>query len=208
MKIGIKKYKKFPIYSIPTDFLFAWTEQLPIFFFNTNFNTQVIGHFNYGKRMVSLPISFITSAVGQVFSQKAAEQYNEKGECKLLFVNTLKMLSLPTLPFFIILFLFAPEIFGFVFGEEWSIAGNYVQILTPMFFLKSVVSPLSYMFIIKNKQDEDLIIHICAFILIACSFYIGYRLETSIQTILCMFSLSYSLIYLYTLYRSFYFSKR
>ena len=153
MFAGIKKYKKFPLFSIPTEFLYGWTDQLPIYFFNAYASTTVIGHFNYGKRMVSLPISLITSAVGRVFAQKAAEQYNETGECKKLFIDTFKMLALPILPLFIVLGIFAPSIFGFVFGAEWDTAGKYVQFLIPMFYLKAIVSPLSYMYIIKGKQD-------------------------------------------------------
>jgi O-antigen/teichoic acid export membrane protein len=204
---GIKKYKKFPIFSIPTEFLYGWTDQLPIYFFNAYASTTVIGHFNYGKRMVSLPISLVTGAVGRVFSQRAAEQYNETGECKKIFVDTLKMLALPILPFFIVLGIFAPAIFDFVFGNEWRTAGEYVLYLIPMFYLKAVVSPLSYMYIIKHKQDEDMILHIVSFVLVASSFYLGYVLKSEVSTILSFFSFSYCLIYIYTLIRSYQFSK-
>ncbi|MGB0887726.1 MAG: oligosaccharide flippase family protein, partial [Vicingaceae bacterium] len=203
----IIKFKKFPLYTIPTEFLFGWTNQLPIYFFNSYFNTTVIGHFNYGKRMVSLPISFITGAVGNVFAQKAAEQYNKTGECRNIFINTFKMLALPILPFFIILGIFAPTLFSFIFGSEWLTAGTYVQILTPMFYLKAIVSPLSYMYIIKNKQDEDMVLHIVSFAIIAFSFFVGYQLNSDINTILIFFSFSYCLIYIYTIIRSYQFSK-
>jgi len=204
---GIKKYKKFPLFSIPTEFLYGWTDQLPIYFFNTYASTTVIGHFNYGKRMVSLPITLVTGAVGRVFSQKAAEHYNNTGECKKVFMDTLKMLAFPILPFFVILGIFAPDIFGFVFGNKWITAGEYVQILLPMFYLKAVVSPLSYMFIIKGKQDEDMILHIVSFVLVAFSFYLGYLLKSEVNTTLSFFSFSYCLIYIYTLIRSYQFSK-
>jgi len=206
LKFVIKKYKKFPIFSIPTEFLYGWTDQLPVYFFNSYGSTTIIGHFNYGKRMVSLPISFITAAVGNVFAQKAAEQYSETGECEKLFIDTLKILSLSILPFFILLGFFAPVIFGFVFGSEWRRAGEFVQILIPMFYLKAIVSPLSYMYIIKNKQDEDLILHLISFGLVAFSFYISYLLKSDIKTILYMFTFSYCLIYIVYLYRSYKFS--
>ena len=203
----IIKFKKFPLFTIPTEFLFGWTNQLPVYFFNAYFNTAVIGHFNYGRRMVSLPISLITGAVGNVFAQKAADQFNKTGECQKIFNNTFKMLALLLLPFFIILSIFAPTIFSFVFGKEWLIAGSYVQILSPMFYLKAIVSPLSYMYIIKNKQDEDMVLHIISFIIIAFSFYLGYQLKSDINTILFFFSFSYCLIYIYTIIRSYQFSK-
>ncbi len=208
IKNGMLKYKKFPLFSIPTEFLYGWTDQLPIYFFNAFYNTSVIGHYNYGKRMVSLPISFITGAVGNVFAQKAAEQVNETGECRKLFINTFKMMALPILPFFVLLAFFSPIIFGFVFGKEWTTAGEYVQILIPMFYLKAIVSPLSYMYVIKNKQDEDMILHIISFALVASSFYIGYVLKSNIKTILFLFSLSYCLIYITYLFRCYHFSKK
>ncbi len=207
IKATILKFKKFPLFTIPTEFLYGWTSQLPIYFFSVYFNTTVIGHFNYGKRMVSLPISLITGAVGNVFAQKAADQFNNTGECEKIFKNTFKMLALPLLPFFIILGIFAPNIFSFVFGAEWLIAGTYVQILAPMFYLKAIVSPLSYMYIIKNKQDEDMFLHIISFVLVAFSFYLGNLLKREVNTILIFFSFSYCLIYIYTIIRSYQFSK-
>lgn len=206
LKKVLIRYKKFPIYSIPTEFLFGWTDQMPIYFFNSFFNTAVVGNFNYGKRMVSLPISFITSSVGNVFAQKAAEEVNKNGECKKLFISTLKMLALPILPIFIILAIFAPFIFSFVFGNKWTSAGEYVQILIPMFYLKAIVSPLSYMFIIRHKQNEDLILHIISFLFVAFSFYISYIFSYNIKTTLSLFSFSYCLIYIIYFCKSYLFS--
>ena len=37
---------------------------------------------------------------------------------------------------FAMFFFIAPDFIRFIFGEEWSLAGKYAQILTPMFFLQ------------------------------------------------------------------------
>lgn len=208
IKDTLKIYKKFPIFSIPTEFLFSWTEQLPIYYFSYKFNLNVIGYFNYGKKTISLPISLVTSAIGRVFAQNAAEQYNKTGECQTIFIKTFKLLALPSLPFFIILVIYAPDIFHFIFGKDWVIAGEYVQILSPMFYLKSFVSPLSYMYIIKQRQGEDLIIHIVSFLLICFSFFISYLNKYDIFSTIGLFSFSYCFIYIYTLIRSYVFAKK
>ena len=71
---------------------------------------------------------------------------------------------------FTILGIFAPEIFAFVFGENWKVAGEFAQIMTPMFFLNFIVNPLSYTFFIAQKQKLNLI-------LTMISIYIGLQFK-------------------------------
>lgn len=206
MRFLLLKYKKFPIYSLPSEFLFTWTSQLPIYIFSKFFTSKVVGLFNYGSRMTALPVSFLTKAIGQVFAQKAAENFQKNGNCKDIYISTLKLLISVLFFPFLILTIWGPTIFEFVFGAEWREAGVYVQILSFMYFLRSITSPLSYMFIIRNKQNEDFILHIITFIFVGSSLLMGYFMFNDIKIMLSLFAISYSIIYIYYLFRSYKFS--
>ena len=54
--------------------------------------------------------------------------------------------------------IFAPEIFGFIFGEKWIEAGRYAQIILPWIFMVSLVMPLSFIPDLYKKQRVAMII--------------------------------------------------
>ena len=55
------------------------------------------------------------------------------------------------LPISLILFFCSEYIFSLIFGESWVMAGLYVKYLTPAFFIRFIVSPLSPVLLVKNK---------------------------------------------------------
>jgi O-antigen/teichoic acid export membrane protein len=58
------------------------------------------------------------------------------------------------------IYLFAEQIFTFVFGNKWTEAGQVASVLAPWLFLNFISSPLSPIFIIINKQEIMLIFSI------------------------------------------------
>lgn len=203
-----KTYINFPKYSLPADFINNFTNQIPVFMINNFGSVSSVGNFNMSNRILGLPIGFVSNAFGEVFRQKAANDYNTKGSCREVFVKTFKTLSLISIvPFGIIMF-FGPSIFAFALGEKWRIAGIYSQIMGIMFFFRFTVSPLTYVYIIANKQKEDFYLHFLFLLVSYLSFFIGYRLTNSIEYALFIYAVLYSLIYCVYLMRSYQFSNK
>lgn len=203
----VKKYRSFAVYSMPSEFINNFINQLPIMLLGRYYNATVIGHYNLSGRILGMPIQLVSSAIGEVFRQKAAHEYNTNGNCQSVFRRTFITSSLLSLFPFLILFLFGPWLFTFFFGEKWTEAGIFSQILAPLFLLRFVVSPLSYMFIIAGKQREDMWVHISVVFLIVATFVISKTLTSDYYITLICYSAVYSLTYFYYLYRSYQFSK-
>lgn len=201
------KYINFPKYSLPADFINNFTNQIPLLMLNTYGSIAAVGYFNMGNRILGLPIGFISSAFGEVFRQKAAQDYNEQGNCISVFIKTFKILSLFSIVPFTILILFGPEIFAFILGEKWREAGVYAQIMGIMFFFRFTVSPLTYLYIIANKQKENFYLHFLFFIISYLAFFLGYQVFHSTKTSILIYSILYSAIYCLYLIRSFHFSR-
>lgn len=207
MKLLLNKHYKFPMYSLPTEFLFNWTTNLPVYFMSLFYNQTIIGWFNYGRRMTTIPVTFITKSVGLVFAQQATEEYNIKKNCTNTYKKTLKSLAIILAPPFLLLLFFGPIIFEIVFGSNWRVAGEYVQILSIMFYIRAITSPLTYIFTITNRQNEDFWLHVISLVIISISLYFSSLIFKDIKLVLILYSLTYSLIYLYYLYRSYILSK-
>ena len=205
-KQSIISNKQFPIYGLPSEFINRLTIQLPVFMLSKFTNPGLVGIYNLCVRMLGLPIQLIGGAIGEVFKQKITESMSTTGGYKQVFLQTFKvLLGLSVIPTLVIV-VFGPDLFAFVFGETWRNSGEFARILILMFALKFIVSPLSFSFILSKKLKEDFYWH-CWMLLSNCViFYLGFSLLDDYMVTITLFSINFSFIYLVYGYRSFKFS--
>jgi len=200
------KHKKFPLFSVPSNFLSSFTNQLPVYILSQLTNLNYVGSFNYSIRMLGIPSSFISQSITEVFRKRASDDYQKNKNALHVFKNTFKLLFFLSFIPFAIIFIWGPEIFTFVFGKNWTEAGEFSRILSLMYFFKFTVSPLSYMYIITGHQKEDLIMHLLIFFFIGSSMLLGFYIYNSVTVMILFFSISYSIIYLFYFIRSYQFA--
>lgn len=201
------EYIQFPKFLVFSGFLNVASGQSPIILINKFFTSTYSGYYSLTLRVIAGPMGIIARAIGDVFRQEASEVFSSNGDCTDLFKGTLKKLLLISVLPFSIFYLIADELFVFVFGEAWAVAGVFAKILTPMFFFQFISSPLSSMYIIANKQREDLYLQIAIFSSAVGSFLLGVYFNQGIEVSLILFSSFYSLIYLINIYITYQFSK-
>lgn len=190
-----KKYLNFPKYLIVAHGFNTASSQMPVMLLGALFNSATAGFYTLTQRVMGAPITLVAGALSDVFRQEASHAYALHGNCKAIYKKTLKRLMLIAAIPFLVFFFIAPSLFSFVFGEDWCIAGEYAQILTPMFFLKFVTSPISQIAVIAQQQKIDLWWQIALFVLVVVTFLVGNLLENPAHTLL-IFSGIYSLMYL------------
>lgn len=199
------KHKQFRLYTLPTEFINVLVNQLPQLILGRLTNASTVGYYALSNRMLGLPAQVIASSVGEVFRKRAAEDYHKSGSCRPIVLKTTKWLALFSAPFFILLFAFGPQLFNWVFGEQWIIAGEFSRLMMVMFFAQFISSPISYVFFIANKQKEDLYIHLLIILISFGSFYAGHLFFHSAQAMLLLYALGYALIYAVYLILSYYY---
>ncbi len=203
----LKKYKNFPLFTLPAEFINIVSNRLPIFVIGKYFGAGILGNYALMERVLSTPVSLIGSAVLDVFKQKASADYAKFGNCKEIYVKTFKSLVLLSIGPFILLFFLSPIVFKFIFGDEWFMAGDFAQIMAVLFFIRFTASPLSYMFNIAEKQQYDMYWQIALFICTVLSFYIGIYYHNSVKLALIYFTAAYSILYIINIYISYTFAK-
>jgi O-antigen/teichoic acid export membrane protein len=207
MKAMAKRYVQFPKFNVVSGFFEKGAGQIPVILLSSFFGASVTGFFSLSQRIIAAPGSLIGVSVGDVFRQHASIEFKENGNCHVTFLKLFRLLLIIAAVPFTVILLFSPFLFSFVFGAEWRIAGEYAQIMTVMFFLSFVVSPLSNMFIIAEKQNIDLIIQIILFSLVTLSFISGYKIFNHPKTALALYTIVYSIKYCVEFYLSMQFSK-
>jgi O-antigen/teichoic acid export membrane protein len=133
--------RDFPKFTMPRAVLLSMTEAAPPLLLAMYFNTAVAGAYWLASRVCQLPIVFLGDAVRQVFYERAAAQFNRR-EALLAFLTMSTIgLAIFIIAPFAIMILYAPELYAFVFGEEWVRAGIYCQWLIMPWLLNFVCTP-------------------------------------------------------------------
>ncbi len=187
-----KKYKDFPLYDAPASLLNISSQYITNILITKSYNAISSGYYFFAFRLMNAPMALLATAVQDVFKEQASRDFSELGNAKEVFISTFKKLCLLALAPCIVIFLFAPYIFGFIFGEEWREAGVYAQIMSPMLFFRFVASPLSFMFYIGGKQRLNLIGN-----LILLVFCLGsFAAASSVRDTIIYITVSFSFVYI------------
>lgn len=198
ISIWSKKYINFPKFLIAAHGFNTASSQMPIMLLSAMFSASSAGFYNLTQRVLGAPITLVAGALGDVFRQEASRAYIDTASCKTVYLKTLRRLLILSILPFLAFFFVAPDFFSLVFGEEWRVAGDYARILTPMFFLRFIASPLSTVFIVAEAQKLDLAWQIMLFALVFVAFLSGYWLG-SVWLALVFFSVAYSFCFLVNL---------
>jgi len=124
-----KDYRDFPIYSASTNVINSLSLGLPIFLLTHFYGIAVAGAYAFGLRILQTPSGLILRALRQVLYQKASETHNEGGRLVPLYVKiTGGLLVLALFPS-LVLFIWAPQLFTWIFGDQWHMAGVFARSL-------------------------------------------------------------------------------
>jgi O-antigen/teichoic acid export membrane protein len=194
------KYRNFPIFQAPHALLNTLVTYIPIYLFAPFFGTIAVGLYSLSNRVIFMPLSIIANANAKVYNQHITANLNEQPKARYDFtIKLLKKFSLVIIVPFIVFIVFAPNIFSFVFGEQWRVAGVYAQILSPWFFLNSIVSIIAYIPSMMHEQKKALKLAVVHAALITIAISIGIYIG-GIKYALALFTISQCIILLYNLF--------
>ncbi len=126
--------------------------QIPTFFIARFFDLATLGFVSLSTRVVSLPITLISNALGDVFRQRATEDFHKHGNFRDIFLSTIKKTLLLSFLPFVLLYFVIPPLFTIIFGKEWLIAGEYMQILLIGEFFAFIINPIDKASLIREKK--------------------------------------------------------
>jgi len=156
----IKKYSHFLIFQFPASLVTVATNYLPMILIPFFFSVKEAGVYFLVFKVVMSPISIIGLSFLDVFKVKAQESISDAGNCREVYLTTLRSLVLIGSLIFISLYFFSDVLFNIVFGDSWSSAGVIASIFAPLAAVRFVAGPLSYILILKERLFVNLIFQI------------------------------------------------
>lgn len=180
------KHRKLPVFTLPAGLINSFGTQIPELMINKLFGSYQLGQYSLANRMVSIPLSFLSSSLQDIFRQQATKEFNEAGTCTKSYRIFFVILLLTSTLFLIPIVLLAPLVFPIIFGNQWGEAGFLIRALVFLIAVRFISSPLSYIWIIKGKQHVDLFWQIGLLIISAIAFMLSSYIifnPTMIQTL-------------------------
>lgn len=136
-KMG-KNYSDFPLYKAPQSFVGNISGKLPILLLTSFFGPAVVGFYALGSSVINLPSSIVAKSFSNVFYPKIAKDFNSgKDIRKLILKATAALAAIGIIPY-AILIICGPWLFGFIFGDDWFIAGTYARWLSIMSYFSFI----------------------------------------------------------------------
>jgi O-antigen/teichoic acid export membrane protein len=135
------EYKDFPVFRTSQNFINAISQSLPVFLLAGFFSVSAAGQYSISISLLGVPLAIIGGSVMSVFYPRVTEAIRNGEDVRNLIINTTKgLMQISIIPFLIIA-VFGPELFRFIFGEQWIIAGKFSQWLSLFYFFQLINKP-------------------------------------------------------------------
>ena len=138
----MKRYSGFPKFNLVPHLMGTIALQFPVFIINRLFTKTDLGFFDLTQQAILAPFALISVAVSQVLLQVVADKRHKKEKIYHDFINLSLLLLVLGIVSVVVIELWGPELFSFVFGKKCMIAGIYSRVLIIGYLFFLVVSPM------------------------------------------------------------------
>lgn len=187
-------YRHFPTVSIWTGLASSGGVNLPPILIAAFLGVGPAGMFSLAHRVLSQPMAIIGRAVGDALYRQAAEA-NRDGTLGQAVNRVYSGLSLLALPPAMALLLIIPDVFIFVFGDSWSIAGEVGRWMIPWLYFQLVVTPSTRVYPILGLHGVALRFQLSLLISTVFSILVGGLIYNSLIVSVALMSVINSFIY-------------
>lgn len=189
------RYRRFPLFSVTSE-LNAAAAYLPSLMIASAFGAGVVGSFALVTRVMRLPLSFVGTAIGQVYTGEVAHLIRENPKALYsLLIRTTKRLAVLGIVV-VVIGAAAPLYFPVVFGAQWREAGYFCLVMTPMMYAQFVVSPISSVANLLERQDIQLYGDGARAALIVAVFWLARHQQWQAMPAMLAFSIGMTVTYI------------
>jgi O-antigen/teichoic acid export membrane protein len=145
---------------------------IPVVTVNVLYDQATTGYFDLTRQVLALPLALISVALAQIILQDVSERRNSGKLVNRQITNTFLVLVLISIPGVILILLFGETLFGYIFGDEWTMSGKIAQVLVFSYAVKFVVSPLSSVLTALEKLKIMALWRVLYFLAIVSLFFL------------------------------------
>jgi O-antigen/teichoic acid export membrane protein len=195
-----KRYNNFPKFSLWGILSNTLSQHFTNILISSFYSIATLGFYSLVQRLLGIPSILIGNSIGEVFFQEAIKEKQQTGRVINTFNSTVKKLIILGVPSFCLLFFIVEDLFAYVFGEEWRVAGFYAVILIPFYLIRFIVAPVSNTNNIFGLQKIALLWQLTLFILSVICLYLCNIYLLNFESFLKLFTYIISIHYIVLLF--------
>ena len=186
------KYRKFALLEAPSAWIDALAMTLPLPMVAMLFGPAEAGWFGLARLIVSAPNSQIGTAVADVFQMELAKAVLERNitHARRVFYQFMRKMALLGLAPLLVIVLTAPWIIPWLFGEQWTQTGHAAALIAPWLYVALIVSPLSRLLSVLQRQEFKLLYDVSAVSLLAGVYFLTSTQDLSFTQFLIALSVA------------------
>lgn len=168
MRWAVARYRNLALSSSGSTLLNSLVSAFPAIFLGAVYGLGAAGSFALGQRVLAAPIDLIGGSMSQVYFGEAYRLKREDpSRLHGLFVKTIgRLVLIGVLPILIVA-LTSPWTFTLIFGPNWTEAGRFLQVLTPMLVIQFVYSGFGGTLEVLERKDLIVIAAVLRLVLMA-----------------------------------------
>lgn len=186
-KVGWR-YRGFPIWRVPSQFLMVFSMQAPMLFMTALYNPETTGQFGLAALALTVPVTLLGQSAGRALYGEASRaiKTDRSRVLKMCKETQLRLLAIAIPPASIIFF-FGDDIFVFVFGEAWVESGFFASLLSIAMVFQFTSAPLIQVMNFLTDQAAYLKINFLRFASLGVVFFLASRFSLeAYHTVLLM----------------------
>ncbi len=193
----LRKYKRFPIYQMPSNLISTLIVQLNSQMVNRLFSLSILGIYSMSLRLISLPVGLVAGSVNRVYFQEASDRYNKGLDIGTFSFNIIKTnIKIVIIPIMIAI-VFGEEIFTIFLGNKWRMVGTFTSILSVYYLFTFLSKCLSGALVIIGKNIYVFYLSLSFLILTILFWIVNIYVQLSLITFLIISS-SLGILYIIT----------
>ncbi len=160
-----KEEIKFLKYKVPQDFLSSVSNHIISVVLLFFYPLEIVGCYWLVNKVLKVPSALISNSFRNVFVSNISYKFNHGEKIfNYLLSYTLGILCVGCFPVFV-LALFGPQLFVFVFGSEWLVAGEISRIICFSSLCSILISPAIITCLVVGDQKISLYYEIASIVL-------------------------------------------
>jgi O-antigen/teichoic acid export membrane protein len=165
------RYRKMPIFKLPSQILARFANQGPVLFMAVIFDASTTGQFGLATMAVALPMTLLSRTTSKAYyAEIAAIGRRKPQQIREVTYGVLKRLAaLAALPA-LLLFLLGPDLLPLMFGDRWAQAGQFASQFALFVVFKFLAYPTMHLLDVFDRQGVNLQLNVQRFILLAAVF--------------------------------------
>ncbi|MDX9847221.1 MAG: oligosaccharide flippase family protein [Tenuifilaceae bacterium] len=146
---SFKEYSNFPKFLLPMGVVNTFSVNILIFALSAITTSTMVGFYERAWRVVNIPLSMLSTSFGNVFYERMTKSPNPQRLYLMSYFANLTIGIVVLLP----IVLWGEEIFVFVLGNDWAVAGTVARIIAPLTLFNYATACISNVFSVYQKNQ-------------------------------------------------------